>query len=163
HVLERARMSSKVVRKRDASEKVGVIGRVDGKLSCIEYSDLPRELHEGRDAAGELLYGAGNIAMHVLDLEFVRELTRGGLQLPWPRTSCARAAPWRRRSLHAATSTDDLGVSSNTRLAERPSSAPMPATPFTFLDSSLAASIARFSIAVLRGGRSSERDVSLRS
>jgi UDP-N-acetylglucosamine/UDP-N-acetylgalactosamine diphosphorylase len=41
HLLEGAEMSSKVVRKRDASEKVGVIGRIDGKLGCIEYSDLP--------------------------------------------------------------------------------------------------------------------------
>jgi len=83
HALERAQMSSKVVRKRDAAEKVGVLGRVGGKLSCIEYSDLPAELREARHPAGHLLYGAGNVAMHALDLAFVEELTRGGLALPW--------------------------------------------------------------------------------
>lgn len=83
HIEERAQMSSKVVRKRDAAEKVGVIGRIDGKLGCIEYSDLPADLREARDASGELRFGAGNIALHVLDLEFVDQLNRGGLQLPW--------------------------------------------------------------------------------
>jgi UDP-N-acetylglucosamine/UDP-N-acetylgalactosamine diphosphorylase len=83
HALERAQMSSKVVQKRDAAEKVGVLGRVGGKLSCIEYSDLPAELREARHPAGHLLYGAGNVAMHALDLAFVEELTRGGLALPW--------------------------------------------------------------------------------
>jgi UDP-N-acetylglucosamine/UDP-N-acetylgalactosamine diphosphorylase len=83
HALERAQMSSKVVKKRDAIEKVGVIGRVDGRLSCIEYSDLPAELRDLRREDGELVYGAGNIAIHAIDLAFVAELTRGGLQLPW--------------------------------------------------------------------------------
>ncbi len=83
HALRGARMSSKVVQKRDAGEKVGVLGKVDGQLSCIEYSDLPAELREARDAHGELAFAAGNIALHVLDRAFVEELTRGGLQLPW--------------------------------------------------------------------------------
>lgn len=83
HALEGASMSSKVVAKRDAGEKVGVIGRVDGKLSCIEYSDLPAELREARDERGTLRFGAGNIALHVIDVDFVDELNRGGLQLPW--------------------------------------------------------------------------------
>jgi len=81
--LEGAAMSSKVVRKRDAGEKVGVIGRVDGALGCIEYSDLSDELRNARDADGELLFGAGNIAAHVLERRFVEELTAGGLKLPW--------------------------------------------------------------------------------
>ncbi len=83
HALRGARMSSKVVRKRDAAEKVGVLGRVDGTPTCIEYSDLPAPLRDARDARGELVFWAGNIALHVLDRGFVEELTRGGLRLPW--------------------------------------------------------------------------------
>jgi UDP-N-acetylglucosamine/UDP-N-acetylgalactosamine diphosphorylase len=83
HTLADASMSSKVVSKRNAAEKVGVLGRVDGKLTCIEYSDLPAELREARDGRGELRFGAGNIAIHVLDVEFVEQLNRGGLRLPW--------------------------------------------------------------------------------
>lgn len=83
HDLAQAGMSSKFVRKRDALEKVGVIGRVDGKLGCIEYSDMPAALREARDAAGELRFGAGNIAVHVLAVDFLDELTSGDLSLPW--------------------------------------------------------------------------------
>jgi UDP-N-acetylglucosamine/UDP-N-acetylgalactosamine diphosphorylase len=83
HALESARMSSKVVAKRDAGEKVGVIGRANGALGCIEYSDLPSDLREARGADGALLFGAGNIAVHVLDVDFVDELTRDGLELEW--------------------------------------------------------------------------------
>ncbi len=83
HDLAEAGMSSKVVRKRDALEKVGVIGRVDGRLGCIEYSDLPGELREARTEAGELRFGAGNIAVHVLSVAFLERITGGQLALPW--------------------------------------------------------------------------------
>jgi UDP-N-acetylglucosamine/UDP-N-acetylgalactosamine diphosphorylase len=83
HVRARAEMSSKVVAKRDAAEKVGVLGLVDGRMGCIEYSDLPAPLREARDERGRLRFDAGNIAAHVLDVEFVERLTRGALRLPW--------------------------------------------------------------------------------
>ena len=83
HALARAGMSSKVVAKRDAGEKVGVIGRVDGQLACIEYSDLPAELRTARTAEGELRFRAGNIAVHALSVAFLDSVTRGGLDLPW--------------------------------------------------------------------------------
>ena len=78
-----AGMSSKVVAKRDAAEKVGVLGRIDGTLGCIEYSDLPDELREAREDGGDLRFRAGNIAVHVLAQSFVEELTAERLELPW--------------------------------------------------------------------------------
>jgi len=83
HKLAGAGMSSKVVAKRDAGEKVGVLGRIDGRMGCIEYSDLPAEQREAVDDSGQLLFRAGNIAVHALEHRFVRELTRDGLDLPW--------------------------------------------------------------------------------
>lgn len=83
HALEGSEMSSKVVSKRDADEKVGVLGRADGRLGCIEYSDLPADLREARDAAGNLLFSAGNIAVHAFDLEFLERITASRLSLPW--------------------------------------------------------------------------------
>lgn len=85
HALSGARMSSKVVKKRSADEKVGVLGRVDGRLSCIEYSDLPANLRDARDERGQLVFSAGNIAAHAIERTFVEDLTRGGLRLPWHR------------------------------------------------------------------------------
>ncbi|MEM6672890.1 MAG: UTP--glucose-1-phosphate uridylyltransferase [Planctomycetota bacterium] len=84
HELDGAEMSSKVVAKRDANEKVGVLGLVDGSLGCIEYSDLSDDLRNARDESGALLFNAGNIAAHAIRRDFVERLTEGGeLDLPW--------------------------------------------------------------------------------
>jgi UDP-N-acetylglucosamine/UDP-N-acetylgalactosamine diphosphorylase len=83
HALAGAGMSSKVVAKEDPAEKVGVIGRVNGALGCIEYSDLPEPLRAAREPDGRLRFRAGNIAVHVLAVDFLDELTRGRLELPW--------------------------------------------------------------------------------
>ena len=83
HRLEGARMSSKTVEKRDASEKVGVLAWREGQLVCIEYSDLPAELREAREPGGRLAFSAGSIALHILERDLVEELTARGLSLPW--------------------------------------------------------------------------------
>jgi UDP-N-acetylglucosamine/UDP-N-acetylgalactosamine diphosphorylase len=83
HARADAQMSSKVVRKRSADEKVGVLGLVDGVMGCIEYSDLPNELRTATDAEGDLIFQAGNIANHILNVGFVEQLTAQGLKLPW--------------------------------------------------------------------------------
>jgi UDP-N-acetylglucosamine/UDP-N-acetylgalactosamine diphosphorylase len=83
HAAAGAGMSSKVVAKREPGEKVGVLGRVDGRMGCIEYSDLPAALRDARDPDGQLTFRAGNIAAHTLALDFVDDLSRGGLKLPW--------------------------------------------------------------------------------
>lgn len=85
HGMMGSEMSSKVVPKRDADEKVGVLGLVDGQLGCIEYSDLSDEMRNARvEATGDLLFNAGNIAAHVIRREFVESLLEGGaLDLPW--------------------------------------------------------------------------------
>jgi UDP-N-acetylglucosamine/UDP-N-acetylgalactosamine diphosphorylase len=82
HSLEEACMSSKVVDKRDAAEKVGVIGRLDGTLGCIEYSDLPdaRVTRSTRPVSSSSAPGTSRCTFR---LGFVDDLTRGGLRLPW--------------------------------------------------------------------------------
>lgn len=83
HAEAGAEMSTKVVSKRDAGEKVGVIGRIDGRVGCIEYSDLADEQRHQTDADGKLAFRAGNIALHAVQVDFIDKLTDGGLQLPW--------------------------------------------------------------------------------
>ena len=83
-------MSSKCVSKRNAAEKVGVLCRGPGagglRTMVIEYSDLPKKAAEQRDAAGELTFGAANIAVHALSVAFAQRLARGeGVRLPWHR------------------------------------------------------------------------------
>jgi UDP-N-acetylglucosamine/UDP-N-acetylgalactosamine diphosphorylase len=85
HRLAGSEFSSKAVPKVDPDEKVGVLVRRDGRPGVIEYSDLPDELRQARDADGRLRFRAGNIAVHAISRTFVERLTTGGLQLPWHR------------------------------------------------------------------------------
>lgn len=76
HPESSAEMSSKMVPKRDAGEKVGVFASVGGRTRVLEYSDLPKDVAEARDGDGRLRYVAGSIAIHVLSVAFVDRLTR---------------------------------------------------------------------------------------
>ena len=76
HVLKGSEMSSKMVPKSYAEEKLGHFCTQNGELVVIEYSDLPMDLQRQTDASGKLRYIAGSIAIHVLDREFVRRMAR---------------------------------------------------------------------------------------
>lgn len=82
HTLRGSEFSSKAVIKRGADEKVGVLGRVDGVPGVIEYSDLPAGFREAKNEDGSLRFGAGNIAIHAIDLPFVKRLVTGTERLP---------------------------------------------------------------------------------
>jgi len=75
HAARGADMSLKVLSKRDAEEKLGVVGYVEGTLSVIEYSDLGKELMR----AGDM----GNIAIHIISVDFARRENEGGFRLPY--------------------------------------------------------------------------------
>ena len=77
--LNKAEISSKMVRKAYSGEKVGHFClREDGRQSVVEYSDLPHELQEKLDPeTGELYFIAGSIAIHLLDIDFVARVGGG--------------------------------------------------------------------------------------
>ena len=83
HVQGGAEMSSKMVKKRDQWEKVGVFGKLDGKLKVIEYSDLSEEDMAAQNPDGSLKYGAGSIAIHLINSDFVKKEVRDGFKLPY--------------------------------------------------------------------------------
>ncbi len=83
HVSAASEMSTKVVRKVDPEEKVGVLALHDGQAGLIEYSDLSDERKTAVDASGQLRFWAGNIALHAFDRSFLERLTGGGLSLPY--------------------------------------------------------------------------------
>jgi len=78
-------MSSKMVAKRDAAEKVGVFCDIGGKTGVVEYSDMPAELTSSTDASGKLRFNAGSIAIHLLSVAFLDRLTGGDFALPFHR------------------------------------------------------------------------------
>lgn len=87
HILSASEMTTQVVRKRYATEKVGNVVLVDGQVQIIEYSDLPDEAAEAVDDQGDLKLWAGNIAVHVFDVDFLRRMSRESAALPFHRAS----------------------------------------------------------------------------
>jgi UDP-N-acetylglucosamine/UDP-N-acetylgalactosamine diphosphorylase len=84
HLVRESEMSSKMVTKAYAEEKVGHFCRQGERLVVVEYSDLPLALQREIDAQGKLRYLAGSIAIHVLDREFVRRMAGGGADIALP-------------------------------------------------------------------------------
>lgn len=85
HPDSSAEVSSKVVAKTSPAEKVGVFCQRGESRFVMEYSDMPREMTEARDAAGALLHHAGSIAVHVFGVPFLQRLAREGHGLPLHR------------------------------------------------------------------------------
>jgi len=87
HLLHRSEMTSKMVPKAYAEEKVGHFCIQQGKLVVVEYSDLPMAIQRETNAAGKLRYIAGSVAIHMLDRDFIRRVAAGGegVALPFHR------------------------------------------------------------------------------
>jgi UDP-N-acetylglucosamine/UDP-N-acetylgalactosamine diphosphorylase len=82
HVMSGSQMSTKVARKVDDHERVGNVCLRDGRLTIIEYSDFPQSCAQARDPAGRREFDAGNLAIHLFDVEFIRQITATPLSLP---------------------------------------------------------------------------------
>ena len=87
HAMDGAQMSSKMLPKTGPKEKLGNFCKVDGRVTIIEYSDLPDELAMQRTPEGELRFRAGSIAIHVIRRDFVATLNESaeGFALPFHR------------------------------------------------------------------------------
>ena len=92
HLLCGAEMSAKMVLKAFPEEKLGHFCRQHGRLVVIEYSDLPLAAQREVDPqTGRLRYGAGSIAIHILDRDFAARMaaeprgTGAGPVLPFHR------------------------------------------------------------------------------
>ncbi|MCX8058444.1 MAG: UDPGP type 1 family protein [Spirochaetes bacterium] len=83
HIDGKYEVSSKVLKKRDWKEKVGVPAFIDGRPGIVEYSDLPDELAKMTDENGELLYGYGSIAIHLFNVDFIDRISSKDIFLPY--------------------------------------------------------------------------------
>jgi UDP-N-acetylglucosamine/UDP-N-acetylgalactosamine diphosphorylase len=82
HVLDKAEMSSKALIKSGPKEKVGNFCIIDGRMTVIEYSDLPDELAEKKNPDGSLVFELGSIAIHIINRTFVENLNADDFSLP---------------------------------------------------------------------------------
>jgi UDP-N-acetylglucosamine/UDP-N-acetylgalactosamine diphosphorylase len=65
---------NKIVWRANKGEKVGVTVENNGKMTIIEYSEIPPDLAEViNDKDGRLLFGAANICNHFLSFEFLKQ------------------------------------------------------------------------------------------
>lgn len=71
HVLGQSELSSKMVPKAYALEKVGHFCVQDGVTKVIEYSDMPEEMQEETTPDGSLRFKAGSVAIHIFDRDFI--------------------------------------------------------------------------------------------
>lgn len=79
-------MSSKMIPKAYAEEKLGLFCSCGGRTEVIEYSDLPMELQRETTPEGGLRFLAGSIAVHVMAVEFIERLaTDPRFSLPYHR------------------------------------------------------------------------------
>ncbi|HEX9997352.1 MAG TPA: UTP--glucose-1-phosphate uridylyltransferase, partial [Abditibacterium sp.] len=85
HLESGSQMSSKMIPKAYAEEKLGHFCIQNGQLIVVEYSDLPMERQRETDASGKLRFVAGSIAIHILDRDFVRKMASGAQSLPFHR------------------------------------------------------------------------------
>jgi len=83
HLRDKADMSSKVVKKRNPEEKVGVIVSLDGHLHVVEYTELSKEDRYAKNNDDSLKYDAGNIAIHIFSIAFLEKLFQMETYLPY--------------------------------------------------------------------------------
>jgi UDP-N-acetylglucosamine/UDP-N-acetylgalactosamine diphosphorylase len=86
HVAGESDLSSKVHRKVEPRESVGVHCICDGEYRTIEYTELdlyPQLLDT--DDEGDLIHFAGNPAIHIVAVDFVERMYKSFDQFPWHR------------------------------------------------------------------------------
>jgi len=91
HAETGAEMSVKVTPKVDDLERVGNVCLADGKVTVIEYSELPLELARARRPDGRRLLDAANLAIHLIDVAFVERVIGRSFQMPFRRADKAVA------------------------------------------------------------------------
>ena len=74
HVKNTSQVTSRMVKKLYPEEKVGVFCEKNGHHCVVEYIDMPKEQAMLRDASGNLKFCAGNVGIHLFDIEFVKKV-----------------------------------------------------------------------------------------
>jgi len=77
-------IATKVVRKRNATESVGLILLKNGKPDVVEYSEIDKEVTEEQDPkqAGVLRFRAANIVNHYYSFRFLESIPEWAKSLP---------------------------------------------------------------------------------
>jgi UDP-N-acetylglucosamine/UDP-N-acetylgalactosamine diphosphorylase len=74
HLAADAEMSCKVICKADPMENVGVVARARGQIGIVEYTEIDDKHRFATDPDGELVFWAGNAAIHLFATAFIRRI-----------------------------------------------------------------------------------------
>lgn len=87
HVLGQSELSSKMVPKAYALEKVGHFCMQNGQALVVEYSDMPNEMQEETTPEGGIRFNGGSVAIHIFDRDFIARAggSGEGSKLPFHR------------------------------------------------------------------------------
>lgn len=78
-ITEGNKIASKSVKKANPKERAGVFCKIDNAPGIIEYSELPEEMAEQRNADDELVFGDVNILSHLFSIDALEELSTAKL------------------------------------------------------------------------------------
>ena len=95
HLLADSELTSMAIAKQTPQDRLGVFAMIDGQMQVIEYSDLPDDVAEQRDASGSLKFWAGSIAVHVFSVAFLERAL--ALKDALPFHIARKKVPYRRR------------------------------------------------------------------
>lgn len=110
HVLGQSELSSKMVPKAYALEKVGHFCTQDGVTKVIEYSDMPEAMQQETDADGELRFKAGSVAIHIFDRDFIARAGGDASDAKLPFHRANKKIPYVDESGNTQTPTEPNGV-----------------------------------------------------
>lgn len=94
HISRQSQLSSKMVPKAYAREKVGIFCMHDKTLKVVEYSDLPDALQEETESDGSIRYHAGNVAVHLFDRELIARVGSSGSEAKLPFHRADKKIPY---------------------------------------------------------------------
>jgi UDP-N-acetylglucosamine/UDP-N-acetylgalactosamine diphosphorylase len=83
HLLAESELTSLAVAKSSPQDKLGNFATIDGRLHVIEYSDFPEDVAALRDQAGELVFWAGSVAIHMFHRAFLERSLQLKDRLPF--------------------------------------------------------------------------------
>jgi UDP-N-acetylglucosamine pyrophosphorylase len=66
-------VATKVAEKSHPEEKVGILCLRDGRPAVVEYTEVPKKLMVETDGNGRLVYGLGNLSIHLFRADFMEE------------------------------------------------------------------------------------------
>lgn len=79
-VEQKNMIGSKTIAKKSPDEKVGVFCKKNGKISVIEYTELPENMAKMQDENGELIYGESHIMCNLFSLTALEKLAKEKLE-----------------------------------------------------------------------------------